>query len=190
MHTTNSQLGQITVLMIFILTILLSASVSLVFLVTRWNDKVTIQLHLDQCVSEVTRELETLQNYLETSNKRITSLRTAIVVAVDPRIQTSLKLWLKSERAAQDIRLFRWKTRQVSWLVQGGCNSETKLPSPLPPLSWNRPPNDAIGEQPLEWKGSRNEDELKIALFKKPRTSVSKVRFRQGQWTASWSGPL
>lgn len=175
--------------MIFLITLLITSSLLLISLVANWHAKVKLQLDLDTCVAEVTRELKQLQNSIESSNLRMKSLRISITAAIDPRIQAALKLWLKAEKTAQDLQKTRWEIKRAAWLVKRGCDSIRGIPSPLPHLLWNRPPADAIGDHPLQWLGERKNARLKIMLFKKPRYSVAEVFYFGKNWNATWTSP-
>lgn len=138
-------------------------------------------------MSEVARELKNLQNIIEASNSRIKSLRISIAVAVDPRIQSALKLWLKAEVTAQDFQRMKWETKRVAWLIRRGCHQETNIPIPLPSLSWKRPPPDVIGDSPLYWEGDTKLARLKIVLIKNPRGAAAQVFNQESKWKAAWT---
>lgn len=177
-----------TVPFLLLMVILGGAGFSALTYSLLWQAKMILQLRLDRCVEETTSELMRIQNQIERSNDRMRAERIAGIAAAVPTAGSSLKVAksvLAAEMIIQESLRVKWKIREGSWILRRGCHGKTDLFLPLPRLRWWRPPDDAVGAMPLEWKGAK--EGLAIHLWKENRFSQAEVRIEpHGKWDGRW----
>lgn len=164
-----------------------------------WRFLVETQLRLNRCIGTVALDFRSTLNHLEKSNRRIRSLRAAIVAAhLQPETIPPLRTTLELSVAEQDWVLGQWQAKQAVWMVSFGCGNGGDLPMPLPSLGYFREPPDWIGSNPLQWVEMPKEFHFQVSHHS--RHAAARVSGRvheayekriegEGDWFAQWTVP-
>ncbi len=142
-------------------------------LMRRWRHLMELQLRLDRCVGEKTREMRTLLNLADASNRRMRAARLAAgaeaILARDGGAVARMEI--RAEFLLQEGLQWKWRLEEAQWLLHKGCGDQEDIPIPLPDMSWEREPEDLWGPGNFEW----SQQEFKIRVVHRPRAAAAVV---------------
>jgi hypothetical protein len=90
-----------------------------------WHSKAALQLRLDRCVEGVALKLVSIQNTIESGNRRLRAERLAAEAAAGPTLGASIadvQPVLAVEAALQEAERLRWRVLQAHWILKRGCD--------------------------------------------------------------------
>ena len=128
-------------------------------LLHHWKEIMDTQMRLDHRTGETALDLKSKLSTIESANRQIKVIRTAIRAAQAAEALTDgasglgiagLQATLKAEVARQEFQRLSWIKKQVEW-VESGCGAKKDFGFPLPSLRWERDPPDDIGEKALNF---------------------------------------
>lgn len=181
----GTEVGALTVPMIFILAISFSFAMGALGLQYHWRKLVERQLRLDRCVGRAALALRDSLNVTESSIRRMKIIRTSLAAAVIlPEVKVALEAALQFEAAFQKAKQLQWKAHRLKWLTIG-CGAPHEIRMPLPVQPWQEEPPDVIGPRPLRWT-ERPNHVFSIQIHSSPRST--KVLVRKSNEDRSWHG--
>jgi hypothetical protein len=156
----------------------------------QWRSQVETQFRLDRCVARQARSFSKTLRDLERDDKRIKLIRLALIsspLAGPFAGQTAevLKVLLQATAIRQNIAITVWNTKRATWIVRRGCDGKRDIPFPLPAIPAQRPPDDLLGPQALNWE---EQETYRIELYHRPRRSAAMIETgEKHDYRAHWT---
>jgi hypothetical protein len=166
-------------------------------LLHQWKGLVDTQLRLDKCTGQIALNMKSDLGKLKSTNTTMLALRASIATAMSvpgaqetvPPLQASLHLVYASQEALR----VKWDLKAIQWVMTGGCGVSQDKALPFSPLSWDRPPPDTLGENPIDLESLP--DEFHFEAEHLPRRSAAVVERsdkdndenENGNWKAHWA---
>jgi hypothetical protein len=192
--------GSLNLPMVFIFLILFTTSFGILSLQFYWNQQVSTQLRLDQCIAKTSQQLLNSLQMIDQTNQTMIHLRELLIPgSLLPQTKASLQIALQAAHAINLTQVHLWKLKQVTWLTQHGCDFKNDIPIPLPPLPWVPDPPDALGPRPLRSILSLNalktlhieiqHYDFSIQANKKSSLASAAKLYQESTWKRSWTQP-
>jgi hypothetical protein len=177
----NNRQGFLHVSLALVMGIAVVTGFSLWVLLHQWKGLVDTQLRLDKCAGQIALDMKSDLGKLESTNEAILPLRASIATAMAtpgaqetvPPLQVALHLI--------------YMAQEVQWVATGGCGLGKDIALPLTPLSWERPPPDALGENQIDLESIP--DEFRFEVYHLPRKAAAVVERNEEDenWKAHWT---